>query len=952
MTGRMAASRSNGWLAIPLLAAVAMAGWLAFSSTRGTLDAGGDDVEAAAGGGAPAEAGVEGGTLAQGAPAKKKPEPAAEGPAAPTFTKAEGVFGRVLDSHEKGIVGAKVALSAVDPSMPWNGPESPTLAETTSGEGGAYLVGPAPAGRLRLRADAPGYAATVLWVSARGSCVDVILDRGGSVRVHARDAQGAPVKGAEIRVTSGMFSARATTGEAGDALVESVPTGQAAMRVSASGRATVNVNDVVVESGKTLDRTCVLGTGLALTGRALDDASGAGLSGVEVSVRSQWDVSAPAPPAATTDVAGRFRIEGAGSAQEWVQVQGMKEGYQPSNSGVMLQAAAEGGAQEVVLKMVRGDGPTPIAGTVLDGEGRGAAGATVVYLGMQRSAGGAVAPRATADASGAFELPLPQGTNKEFGTLQLAASAPGKGVAALQVQSTRTGPTVLRLGGAGTVTGKVTGADGKPLEGAAVTLVYDWSSNQKAPPPGFEQQPWLLQQLLYDTRLVNLASTTDAAGAYRLEGVPASAYRLDAAWGLDRSGASTAVSVRAGATENVDVALGNGKTIQGRVTDGEGTPVAGAYVNGWDPTNREPMNNRQSFARSDAEGAFKLRNVTGDRWQLSVYAAGYASQNVPNVAAGDGAVDVKLVTLGWIEGQVLAEGKPYAGSFHVTAQFTGANESNERRTRFMGGGVSYDGGGQRDEAFSSPDGRFVLRGVLAGPWKVNVTTTDGWIPAASVEVAVSDGRAAGPIEVRLVRGAVLSGVVSEEGVSEPVVGANVSVRIKGAAETGGQTYAWAVTDAKGRYYSAGLAGGTYVVTAQTPAGYSAEEEIRVLAGETLQRDLLALHFGSVTVRVVDSSGKAVEGASVTLTSDRGTVLQPNWDLLQRQKLVDFSKPNSWQRLQQTDEQGVNQRWHLPPGRTSVKVNSPGTGQGGTAVVDVASDRNSEITVTIVAPDSR
>src|SRR5205085_10924235 len=116
MTGRMAAPRRNSWLAIPLLAAVGLVGWFLISSGRGGPEAT-DEAGAAARDGDAPETATADTTLAAGTPAKPKPEDAApEKAVVPPFTKAEGVFGRVLDAHEKGIPGAKVILFAVDPT--------------------------------------------------------------------------------------------------------------------------------------------------------------------------------------------------------------------------------------------------------------------------------------------------------------------------------------------------------------------------------------------------------------------------------------------------------------------------------------------------------------------------------------------------------------------------------------------------------------------------------------------------------------------------------------------------------------------------------------------------------------------------------------------------------------------------------------------------------------------
>src|SRR5438477_1294779 len=145
--------------------------------------------------------------------------------------------------------------------------------------------------------------------------------------------------------------------------------------------------------------------------------------------------------------------------------------------------------------------------------------------------------------------------------------------------------------------------------------------------------------------------------------------------------------------------------IEGKVVDGDGRPIAGATINGWDPAPRDATASRASSARSDSDGLFKLRNVAGGRWQLSVFAAGYTSLNVPNVEPGTTNVEARLTTLGWIEGQVFADGKPFAGSFNVSAQFAGSNVGgggDAAAARVRNGMVVYDGGGQRDDAFSAP----------------------------------------------------------------------------------------------------------------------------------------------------------------------------------------------------------------------------------------------------------
>src|SRR5439155_16179191 len=113
----------------------------------------------------------------------------------------------------------------------------------------------------------------------------------------------------------------------------------------------------------------------------------------------------------------------------------------------------------------------------------------------------------------------------------------------------------------------------------------------------------------------------------------------------------------------------------------------------------------------------------------------------------------------------------------------------------------------------------------------------------------------------------LEGALREEGSAQPVAGAQVNLRIKGTAETGGLQFASSTTDATGRYAASGLAGGTYVLNVTTPGGLAIEDEIRLSAGQSVSHDLTALRFGSLLVKVVDADGRPVANAQVNLTTE-------------------------------------------------------------------------------------
>ena len=930
------------------------AAWLAASGGLSLPVAGPTEDSEAAGTAAPERAGpgapaaARDGSLEGRRAAPTRPAAAPEFAEAPPLSKAESVSGRVLDTKDRPVPGATVTLHGLDPTEFGNALLPAAVATATSGADGTFAVGPAPASmRLRVRAEAAGFAPAIA-NATRGAHVDLVLDRGGALHLSVKDVAGAPVKGAEVRVPSVPRVALPTTDAAGEVLVEGLPTGPLAVRVTAPGAAPARVADVAIEAGKTIERTCVVGRGVLLTGRVVEEASGAGIEHATVAVKPQNEPSAT-PTTTEADAEGRFRLESAGGAGEWVTLTASRDGWASATQTVRLQAFA-GEGQEVTVKLGRAGDLGGPAGTVLDAEGRAVAGAQVVYAGYARLPDGSTGPVATTDAEGRFALPVPPGTGKAW-TLVLGAFAGARGMGATQAQSGHAGSATVRLGGSGAVSGRVVGADGAPLEGAAVTLTYDWNA-RSAPAPSGDAQPWLYAQLFWDARAPVLAATTDAGGAFRIEGVPVGGFTVEAVWGLDRSTAPDSVMVHAGAQETVSITLGKGKTIEGRVVDVSGAPIAGATVNGFDPTGNDPRRTHSSFSRTDGDGSFRLRNVEGDRWSVTASAAGFSAASPAQASPGDRGVELRLTPLGWIEGRAWLDGAPYTGAFTVTAQLVRppgeggdvrelVGEDEVRSTRRATGDAN------RSDTFASPEGRFVLRGLAAGPWKLNLSSTENWIPLAPVETTVADGVATTGVEFRLTRGASISGVLTEDGGATPVVGGQVTLRIQGAPATGGLSRGSSTSDARGRFAVAGLAGGTYSLTATTPSGLLLEEEVRLDAGQAATRDVAVPRLGSVLVTVVDPAGVPAPGVTVGVQTASGRWIQPNWDLLRKQNLVDFSRPDAWQRIQATDAEGKNLRRHVPPGRLQVTARHPsGKPVAGPVFVDVQSDRTTEVTLTL------
>ena len=188
--GPVRARRNAGLLlAVPIAAALAALAWVLLSGGPGGLGAGGSGDRA--GPDSPDARGAVmdegGGATLAGAPGGRPRNPVTDGePDGPPVPRAEGVFGRVLDAREKPLSGAKVSLYPMLPGAARGADDGPPVAVATSGEDGAFVVGPAPAGRLKVRADAAGYASGIGVVPGKGSCVDLVLYRGGGVRLKVR----------------------------------------------------------------------------------------------------------------------------------------------------------------------------------------------------------------------------------------------------------------------------------------------------------------------------------------------------------------------------------------------------------------------------------------------------------------------------------------------------------------------------------------------------------------------------------------------------------------------------------------------------------------------------------------------------------------------------------------------------------------------------------------------
>jgi hypothetical protein len=360
-------------------------------------------------------------------------------------------------------------------------------------------------------------------------------------------------------------------------------------------------------------------------------------------------------------------------------------------------------------------------------------------------------------------------------------------VNALAVQT----PTTRGAAASGSVAGRVTTADGKPVANVGVALMpAEFNSPFDRKPAG--------------------RATTDVDGRYKIVNVPAGRYRLQSLAPVftspdERAGSpfnsGKIVTVGANeAVENIDVVLVRGGVITGRVTNAEGKPVIAerVLVTNADQPNASGFNssvvNPFEF-ETDDRGIYRIYGVPAGRYLVSVgqdrnagtitvgpTPAQYARTFHPNATD---AAQAKVV-------EVSAGGEATG----IDIALTDAPKSYEAHGRIVDeagnavAGIGYGHGALRGDAknigawgsdgsVTNADGEFVVRNLLPGRYAVfaingfSGTDTMNGNYSDAVQFEINDADVTGLI-VKVHRGATLSGTVTIEGTTDRTVLAKIT----------------------------------------------------------------------------------------------------------------------------------------------------------------------------------
>jgi protocatechuate 3,4-dioxygenase beta subunit len=274
------------------------------------------------------------------------------------------------------------------------------------------------------------------------------------------------------------------------------------------------------------------------------------------------------------------------------------------------------------------------------------------------------------------------------------------------------------LEGGAALTGTVRDPDGAPVSGARIALIAEGGRREQS-------------------SVADLAAVTNAVGAWRLEGVPPGlGLQVEARHDLWARAVSERLVLEPDQEHAVDLVLGVGLKLEGRVTDERGRPVAEARVRwGVVPPGEE---NRlgdefradqllvQRVVRTTEEGAFVVDRLEPARYLLKVEKEGYADWYRKDlVIGGDGAVPfqpVELLGASSITGRVraAASGTPIVDAWvYAEERKPGAEETADPgRVRAV---VS---------AQTGRDGRYALEGLPPGRYNVVVWLAVGYQAAA------------------------------------------------------------------------------------------------------------------------------------------------------------------------------------------------------------------------------
>lgn len=376
--------------------------------------------------------------------------------------------------------------------------------------------------------------------------------------------------------------------------------------------------------------------------------------------------------------------------------------------------------------------------------------------------------------------------------------------------------------------------------------------------------------------------------------------------------------------------------ITGTVINGDGQAVAGAKVSSYALESFEarrtrvlsadPARKALATTTTDSKGNFSIDAPKGSVVELRFEANGFAPAG-ERAAADDDAGVIQLLQAQTKQGTITANGKPVAGAMVIVAGEYGETISttdagghytlpdparvnsrvfvkhpdyaivNQPIGRFSTTkmDIALDAGTQLSGKVVAEDGQtgvanaaLFVDEVSAGKSGDDGTFTIAHMPKKweLLEVRSGDRIASrafardlkSPLQLKLAKGASLTGVVRDAKTQLPIGGAEVRL-FQPRAVAADPMAMTAITDAKGNYAMSGLIGGDYDVAAARPNYAMANVTVHIAAGQAVQKTLYGTPLGRIAGTVVDEDKRGVAGARVEqrqVSNDSGMFMGRRW----------------------------------------------------------------------------
>lgn len=743
---------------------------------------------------------------------------------------AAAISGQVVDEAGRPVAGARIEtvtnpadyrMARIENKVAWSGPD------------GRFVLRRLPAGRVHgVTATKEGFA-PARQIGDSTAPVRLVLRQGTVAVGRVVDEQGEPIAGVELtllpseddQLPKPALEFGAVSDAKGSFRIPKVSAGLFDLRAARQGFTTTTLSGILIPENEVQAEIgeITLPPGAAIEGIVVDERDKP-VQGAEVDLTPFGSDSLPADyrflnrQPVVTGPDGRFRIA---DLPRGIRV-GLTAEHPELTSAEMAGVEAPT-AEPVRLRLTR---PRSLEGRVKDRQGEPVAEARLFFsesAGVPIGGGWQHRPsHATTDPEGRFVL-----SGLKPGTVYVTAMASGyrtRSAQAVQIPEEGQAPPVEITLEPGTfLEGTVRDSRGNPVTAANVAL-------QGPPESGFGR-----------------AVSVDEEGRYEIGDLEPGPVEVVAS-STGGPSARAALEIRPG-RNRLDLRLGEGNEVSGRIVDAQGSPVPGARLSlrTMPKEGGMPMFVGDPEAVSSADGSFVFQGILDGEYLLLGTRQGFAPVTLPGVQVAGAPVSGLELRLGpgaVIRGRLLGLDPATASRVNVTA--------------------APQNPGTHLQGVVDPSGSYRIQDVPPGEWIVMAYLNAPDMAMAQVEVGPGEMEVVQDLEFQ--SGFTLTGRVLLD--QRPLTRAMVIVHTTNQEKPAGgsKETAW-----DGTFRMERLPAGTY--------------SLRVLIGHSLthvqsldisgDRELtIEIATGAVEGRLLSAEGLPVSGASISLATEEIGFVSP------------------------------------------------------------------------------